>query len=147
MSAPRVKLLVGSLILIGAISFLAFAGARNGGWVYFVDVDKYVADSQLHRQRVRLHGKVGAEGFDAKPGQLTASFNILGHTSSLPVRYQGSIPDMFQPGRDVVVEGRREDATGVFQADVLMTKCASKYEPGSPHANRPEHQGIEKSPS
>ena len=147
MSAPRVKLLVGGFILIGAISFLAFAGARNGGWVYFVDVDKYVADTQLHQQRVRLHGKVGTEGFDARPGKLAASFNILGHTSSVSVAYRGSIPDMFQPGRDVVVEGRRDEATGVFQADVLMTKCASKYEAGSPHANRPEHQEVEKSRS
>ena len=136
MSALRVKLLVVSLTLIGAIAFLAYAGTRDGGWVYFVDVDKFVADSQLHAQRVRLHGKVSPDDFSASAGKLTASFHILGHTQSVPVVYNGSIPDMFQPGRDVVVEGRRDASTGVFQADVLMTKCASKYEPGSPHANR-----------
>jgi cytochrome c-type biogenesis protein CcmE len=136
MSALRVKLVAGAVTLIGAIAFLAFAGARDGGWVYFVDVDKFVTDAQLHNQRVRLHGKVGTDGFAANSGKLTAEFKIQGHTQSLPVSYRGSVPDMFQPGRDVVVEGRRDATSGVFQADVLMTKCASKYEPGSPHANR-----------
>jgi cytochrome c-type biogenesis protein CcmE len=46
---------------------------------------------------------------------------------------------MFGPGKNVVVEGRRDPA-GVFQADVLMTKCASKYEPGSPH--KAEHAEV-----
>ena len=137
MSALRVKLLVGAVTLVGAIAFLAFAGARDGGWVYFVDVDKFVTDAQLHNQRVRLHGKVGTDGFVANPGKLAADFTLQGHTQSLRISYRGSVPDMFQPGRDVVVEGRRDASTGVFNADVLMTKCASKYEPNSPHA-RPE---------
>jgi len=37
------------------------------------------------------------------------------------------VPDMFKSGAEIVVEGK-QDAAGVFQADVLMTKCASKYE-------------------
>ena len=85
---------------------------------------------------LRLHGKVGTDGFDASKSLLTAKFNLTssaGKPGSLAVVYHGALPDMFETGRDVVVEGNR-DAAGVFQADVLMTKCALKYEPGSPHA-------------
>ena len=34
---------------------------------------------------------------------------------------------MFKAGSEVVVEGQA-DAAGTFQADLMMTKCASKYE-------------------
>ena len=53
---------------------------------------------------------------------------------------RADVPD-FGPGDTVrahvkVVEGTR-DAKGVFCADTLMTKCASKYESGgeAPHAD------------
>ena len=135
MNSIRVKLIVAGLILTGAFSYLAFAGMQKG-WVYFVSVDQFVADPQFHNQRVRLHGKVAADGFDASKSLLTARFNLTAKGGqSLPIVYRGVIPDQFEAGRDVVVEGRR-DAAGVFQADVLMTKCASKYEPDSPHGKR-----------
>jgi cytochrome c-type biogenesis protein CcmE len=46
-------------------------------------------------------------------------------TASVAVVYRGSVPDLFKVGRDVVLEG--ELRRGVFAADVLATKCPSKY--------------------
>jgi len=134
MTAIRVKLLVAGVILAGAVTYLGFAGVKSG-WVYFVDVDKFLADNRYGTQRVRLHGMVAADDFASTPARLTASFRLAGKTGALPVVYHGNIPELFGTGKNVVVEGRC-DATGTFQADVLMTKCASKYEPGSPHAEK-----------
>ena len=132
MNSIRLKLIFAGVILTGAFSYLAFAGMQKG-WVYFVSVEQFAADPQFHNQRVRLHGKVAVDGFDASKSLLTANFNLAGKAGeSIPVEYRGVIPDTFEAGRDVVVEGRR-DAAGVFRADVLMTKCASKYEADSPH--------------
>ena len=142
MKSIRIKLAIAGVILTAAFSYLAAAGMQKG-WVYLVSVDQYLADSQYANQRVRLHGKVARDGLASNKAALNATFNLTGASpteeKSLQVHYRGSIPDLFAAGRDVVVEGKR-DAAGVFQADVLMTKCASKYEPGSPHANKPEHQ-------
>jgi cytochrome c-type biogenesis protein CcmE len=132
----RAKLIIAGIILLTAVAYLASAGLKSG-WVYFLEVDRYLDDPQYRAQRVRLHGKVAGEGFAASSGSLSANFNLLGKTRSLPVSYHGSVPDMFQAGREVVVEGKLNQA-GVFQADVLMTKCASKYEPNSPHAGGQE---------
>jgi cytochrome c-type biogenesis protein CcmE len=134
MSAIRKKLLVAGALLVGAVSYLAYAGMKSG-WVYFIDVDHFVSDTQYHGQRVRLHGKVADDGFTTE--KLDAKFILLGKDKRLPVAYHGVIPDMFQAGRDVVVEGKL-GPSGMFKADVLMTKCASKYEPQSPHANGKE---------
>ena len=123
----RFKLIAAGFVVATAVGYLAFAGMKSG-WVYYMDVDKYVADSQYHNQRVRVHGKVAEEGFSSSSSTLTAQFKIVGPTGgALPVSYRGAIPDMFQCGRDVVVEGK-QGTDGVFHADVLMTKCASKYE-------------------
>ena len=142
MKSIRVKLAIAGVVLVAAFSYLAAAGMQKG-WVYFVSVDQYLADPQYANQRVRLHGKVAAEGLTSNKAALNAPFKLTGQTAtagqSLTVNYRGAIPDLFAAGRDVVVEGKR-DSAGVFQADVLMTKCASKYEPGSPHANKPDHQ-------
>ena len=129
MTIIQKKLLVAGIALVGAVGYLAFAGMKSG-WVYFMEVDQFLADQQYQTQRVRLHGKVSAQEFST--ANLDASFVLLGNTQSLPVSYHGVIPDMFQKGREVVVEGKL-DPSGTFKADVLMTKCASKYEPNSPH--------------
>ena len=132
MSAIQKKLLVAGIVLVGAVSYLAYAGMKSG-WVYFMEVDQFLADASARSQRIRLHGKVDSSDFRAE--KLDARFNLLGKTQKLAIVYHGVIPDMFQAGRDVVVEGKLDDASGAFKADVLMTKCASKYEADSPHTN------------
>jgi cytochrome c-type biogenesis protein CcmE len=136
MNRIRTKLIVAGLVLAGAVSYLAFAGVKSG-WVYMVEVEQYLADEQFRSQRVRIHGTVGGEELVISRAGLTASFRLHGTGGaaerSLPVVYRGNVPEMFGAEKSVVVEGRC-DASGVFQADVLMTKCASKYEPNSPHA-------------
>ena len=134
MSAIQKKLAVAGVVLAVAVSYLAYAGMKSG-WVYFLEVDSFLADKQYATQRVRLHGKVAEESFAS--ANLDANFNLLGKSSRLNVAYHGVIPEMFQAGREVVVEGQL-DASGTFKADVLMTKCASKYEPNSPHKNAKE---------
>jgi cytochrome c-type biogenesis protein CcmE len=130
MTTIHKKLIVAGTALLGAIGYLAYAGVQSG-WVYSVDVDQAMS-APANSQRVRLHGKVGEADFTANPGLLQARFLLVGKTQSVPVQYKGTIPDLFAAGKDVVVEGRFRD--GTFEADLLMTKCASKYESKSPHA-------------
>jgi cytochrome c-type biogenesis protein CcmE len=56
--------------------------------------------------------------------------DISGHSAlRVPVVYHGSVPDLFGPGRHVVLSGTL--ANGVFVGDSgsLVTKCPSKYAP------------------
>ena len=130
----RSKLILAGVVLTAALSFLGFAGAKSGGWVYYLEVDHFVADAQQYQtQRVRLHGKVATDDFATSAATLSANFKLLGKSNAVAIAYHGAIPDMFERGRDVVVEGKFDQATNTFNADVLMTKCASKYESNSPH--------------
>ena len=126
MTHMKLKLSAAGVILAGALAYLSFAGMQ-AGMVYTLPVDQYVHDSQHQSQRVRLCGTVGEKDLEMHKAQLWAKFILKGDKNTVPVYFKGVVPDMFKAGSEVVVEGKR-DAAGVFQSDVLMTKCASKYE-------------------
>jgi cytochrome c-type biogenesis protein CcmE len=144
MSPTRVKLLVGGFILASAVSYLAVAGVKKG-WVYLMPVDQFTSQSEFHDRRVRLNGKVGTENLEIDRAGLLANFDLMGQTSQVRVSYKGVIPDMFRAHHEVVVEGQI-GAGGVFQADVLMTKCASKYDIKDGHPPVSAQASVESQP-
>lgn len=126
MTHLKLKLSLGGLIFAAAIGYLAIAGTQKG-WVYTLGVDQYLQSPDQQTQRVRLCGTVAPDNLQIRKADLIANFSLQGATARIPVAYKGVIPDLFKPGCEVVVEGKR-DSAGVFQADTLMTKCASKYD-------------------
>ena len=81
-------------------------------------------------------GKVSLAGFvlkgvtgDAHGAGLHFRLRDVKGTATVPVVYKGSVPDLFRPGRDVVVEGRYRNGVFVAVPGTLVTKCPSKYVP------------------
>ncbi|MBI1335943.1 MAG: cytochrome c maturation protein CcmE [Phycisphaera sp.] len=135
MEHMRAKLIVAALVLIGAVAYLAVAGAKKG-WVYYLDVDQYLQQKSYQTQRVRLCGRVAVDDLHVERQAFRASFVLLGPTQRIGVDYKGVVPDLFTSDADVVLEGKLGN-DGRFKADVLMTKCASKYQ-AEEHAKRLE---------
>jgi len=126
MNHVRMKLAVGGIAIALAVALLATTGIKEG-LVYYLPVDEFLADGKHQIRRVRLHGTVSEENFEADSAGLHARFELVGDERRLRVEYRGVVPDLFKAGRDVVVEGQLDEG-GVFQGDTLLTKCASKYE-------------------
>ncbi len=82
--------------------------------------------SSLNGKSVRVSGQVADDSI--KRDGITLRFTLVEAQTSLPVTYQGVVPDTFKPGSDVVIEGRLNSA-GIFEASTILTKCPSKYEP------------------
>ena len=80
---------------------------------------------------VALVGKVtGPRTGDAHGAQgLRFSLRDVEGSTTVPVVYRGSVPDLFKVGREVRVEGRLERGVFVAKRDSLRTKCPSKYTP------------------
>lgn len=125
MTHIRIKLVIAAAALTASVSYLLFAGVKSG-WVYFLEVDAFIAQERYHSQRVRLSGLVAEEDVTVDSANLLARFPLLGQTQRLNVEYRGVVPDTFKSGVEVILEGRLDDH-GIFQANVLLTKCASKY--------------------
>ena len=81
-----------------------------------------------HAGQVSLTGKVigTVRGDSHTAGGLRFNLhNINGPSPTVPVVYHGSVPDLFETGRDVNVTGTLEGAS--FVATAMTTKCPSKY--------------------
>jgi cytochrome c-type biogenesis protein CcmE len=50
-----------------------------------------------------------------------------GNTETMPVSYEGAIPDPFRGGREIVLTGAYENGTFVGEPESLITKCPSKF--------------------
>lgn len=50
-----------------------------------------------------------------------------GKGKALPVTYQGTVPDPFRGGREIVLTGSLENGTFVGEPETLITKCPSKF--------------------
>ncbi|HEU5063324.1 MAG TPA: cytochrome c maturation protein CcmE [Solirubrobacterales bacterium] len=50
-----------------------------------------------------------------------------GSGKSLPVSYDGTVPDPFRGGREIILTGAIENGTFVGEPDTLITKCPSKF--------------------
>jgi cytochrome c-type biogenesis protein CcmE len=58
------------------------------------------------------------------------SFRVVdrdGGSRSLPVTYEGTVPDPFRGGREIVLTGSVENGVFVGEPETLITKCPSKF--------------------
>lgn len=122
------KYLIGGLILIAALIFLGYLGFM-GGLTYYYEVGELLDEANsITGQTVRVSGNVAD---DVVKDGLEMRFTILDMSdseTSLPVVYSGAVPDTFKVGNQVVVEGKYT-TIGIFEAEVIIVKCGSKYIP------------------
>jgi cytochrome c-type biogenesis protein CcmE len=112
--------------------FLLYTSIAGGG-------TPSVQPSELaaKKGRVAVSGHVvGPITGDAHAGGLFFRLRDVkgGSKTTVRVKYEGSVPDLFRVDRDVHVQG--EMRNGVFQAvpGTLVTKCPSKYAPAKKKA-------------
>ena len=121
-----VKALIGVFVIGGGIGYFMYQ-AMQSSWAYYYSVDEFSANSSaVKNYSLRIAGRVkpGSVARDLEKMHLT--FILAGSKTEVPVHYEGSVPDNFVENVEVVVEGRL-DTTGIFRADLLITKCESKY--------------------
>jgi cytochrome c-type biogenesis protein CcmE len=109
-------------VVAGCVGYLIYT-ASGGSAEYYVTV----SDVRAHTPTgdVRVAGVVQGD-VQKSDGGLHVTFTEKDGTASMPVDYTGSLPDIFQPGITVVVEGRL-GSDGVFHARTLLAKCPSRF--------------------
>ena len=121
------KFVVGISIVVVAIAYFMFAGVSKGT-AYYITVDELTQNgNELIGERLRMGGNVLEGTIEEDIKTLNVTFQIHQEESVVPVKFTGVTPDMFKDGSEVIVEGEYT-AEGVFEADVLLAKCPSKYE-------------------
>lgn len=130
MDGRRLKFILIGFAIAATMTFMLVVATQksDGGFAYYVTVKEYTEKGQPDH-RFRVNGKVAPGSIERLPGGRRVKFTIQdpGGGATLPVDFDGIIPDTFVDEADVVVEGTRRD-DGVFLATTLLAKCPSKYE-------------------
>lgn len=122
------KFLIGGIIVCLAVGYLGYMGFTGSATYYYTVNELFEQGNSIYGENVRVNGQVAPGSVEQEAGSHILKFSIIEGEESLPVVYQGVVPDSFKVGNDVVVEGNL-DSNGVFQANTLMAKCPSKYVP------------------
>jgi cytochrome c-type biogenesis protein CcmE len=125
-----IPFIVGGLVILGAVIYLVYANTQADAMYYFT-VSELQHCSICSTQSVRVAGEVQAGTIVHNDQQEQIRFVIADNGRSLPVVYNGVVPDIFRPGITVVVEGRYT-GQGPFQAQTLLAKCPSKFQTATP---------------
>jgi len=124
------KFLISGLLILIAVSYLAYTGFESSAIYYYTVSELSEQDESIQNTNIRINGQVHTNSAEFNStGDTALEFIITEGGESLPVIYQGIVPDAFNAGREIVIEGHL-DSNGVFHANTILTKCPSKYEPG-----------------
>ena len=142
----RPRFFIGVGLIAAAIGYLIFSAIRTTSEYYLTVPEVAARQSELGGQALRVAGRVKAGTINWDPNSLTLKFEIVpipdvdaAGTPVKPVVASDPVsfrvvcagepkPDMFAPGRDVIVEGKL-GADGAIAATQVMTSCPSKYKP------------------
>jgi cytochrome c-type biogenesis protein CcmE len=121
----RVRLVVAlsaAVLLAGALIYTSFSASSEAK-----KPSELLNGGAASGRSYELTGKVASGSVRHSGDVLYFRVRDRDGTASVPVRYQGAVPDPFREGREVIVTVRREGGTYVGEKDSLITKCPSKF--------------------
>ncbi len=122
----RSTLIVTALVVFGAAVGLVLC-ALEDTIVFFYTPSEVVEKKVVPGQRFRLGGLV-ADGSVVRGVGTVVSFTVTDTDKTLPVKFEGVLPDLFREGQGVVAEGKL-DSSGNFIADTVLAKHDETYMP------------------
>jgi len=116
---------VSVMVLTVAVGLVLFA--LRDSIVFFHTPSDVVEKNIATGQRFRLGGLV-AEGSVSRGEGAKVTFIVTDTLRTLPVSYEGVLPDLFREGQGVVAEGMLAPS-GTFVADTVLAKHDETYMP------------------
>jgi len=156
MKSPRIKFILGGLLILAAVVYLIFSSTQASAQ-YFLTVDELIAkgDTLIGRD-LRVSGAIIGDSIQYDPQTLALTFTVAHVTGDnaqietdgglaavlhqavidpnrnhLKVVYVGVKPDLMRNEAQAIITGKI-GADGVFYADELLLKCPTKYEQALP---------------
>jgi cytochrome c-type biogenesis protein CcmE len=123
----RRLVLIGSSLAVLVLAVGLMLTAFKDSIVFFNSPTDVVEKQVAPGARIRLGGLV-KEGSITRGDNLQVRFEVTDGRNTIPVAYQGLLPDLFREGQGVVTEGAL-DRAGLFKADSVLAKHDENYMP------------------
>jgi len=120
----RFALLGGLVATVGVIVALVL-NAFQSNLVFFYSPSQVSANEAPSGRTFRIGGLV--ETGSVKVDGTQVQFVVTDSAKTVPVRYEGILPDLFKEGKGVVAQGQLQD--GVFVAREVLAKHDENYMP------------------
>jgi cytochrome c-type biogenesis protein CcmE len=126
-------------VVVVSLGYLAFTGVQQSKSYYVTIKELREMNDSRYAKRLRVAGNV-VPGTIKRHGSRV-EFALKENELSLPVVYNGTEapPDTFKDDSQAMAEGRF-GRDGVFHANQLQAKCASKYAPAPDQPGAPGSQ-------
>jgi cytochrome c-type biogenesis protein CcmE len=127
---PRRKRLLAVFAIVagvGVATALAMFAFRNN-LLYFYAPTQVLAGDAPSGRTFRIGGMVTQGSLERTAGTLLVHFVVTDYQNSIPVRYEGLLPDLFREGQGVIAYGHMTDS-GEFAADEVLAKHDENYMP------------------
>ena len=127
MKRKQLKFVVGSVLIILTLSYLAYSGYQESKSYYHTVPELYALKDAAYDLRVQVSGDV-IPGTIKRDG-MVVNFRIGQEPQTLQIKYVGKdpLPDTLIDRATAMATGKM-GRDGVFVADTMLAKCASKYE-------------------
>jgi cytochrome c-type biogenesis protein CcmE len=121
----RIAAIVLGLAALGGAAALVLTAFQENLVFFFTPSQVAAKEAPLGRT-FRIGGMV--EKGSVKREGVEVRFVVTDTAKSIPVVYQGALPDLFREGKGVVAQGQL-DADGVFRAREVLAKHDENYMP------------------
>lgn len=122
------RYLFGGGIIILAAAYLITLTLGNSVNYYLTVSELMSRNDELYNSKVRVIGNIVDDSVEWNAEEVELKFAISEGGETLPVVYNGARPAGFEPGSDILVEGKLQPDK-IFLANQLILRCPSKYEP------------------
>jgi cytochrome c-type biogenesis protein CcmE len=119
--------LIGAALGVLALAVALVLFALKDSIVFFNSPTDVVEKHVKPGMRIRIGGLV-KEGSVQRGERLAVRFEVTDGRSTIPVAYQGLLPDLFREGQGIVAEGAL-DLSGTLRADSVLAKHDETYMP------------------
>ena len=120
------KLIIAMTLLVVALGYFAFT-AFQGATVFYLTVGELLEGEGEVGETIRVSGKLVQDSFHREGEGTLAKFNLTDGQSLLPSIHDGVLPDLFfNEHSEIVLQGYYSE-DGVFQSQMVVVKCPSKY--------------------
>ena len=126
---PRRKrlLFIGAAVLLAGIALALVLRAFNDNLVFFLTPTQVAQGQAKGKDGVRIGGLVEKGSIQRSPGHdLQVRFVLTDMAHTVPVVYQGVLPDLFVEGKGAVAQGRL-GADGQLVASEVLAKHDENY--------------------
>ncbi len=121
----RLALIVGGIAVLGIAAYLILSAFKEN-LVFFFSPSDVVAQKAPNGRAFRIGGLV--EPGSVKRDGVTVTFKVTDTAHTIPVTYQGILPDLFKEGKGVVAQGKL-GPDGTFRASEVLAKHDENYMP------------------